>query len=142
MNLNSSFSIDSFLEMEDIEASYYPNWTNTAAEFIYGLIFLIGLSGNGVIVYVYFRSPKIQTLTNFLVLNLVIADICFLIGLPFLIYTAVFGEWHFGVALCKVYFLTAGNHDIVTSIFVVVIALDRYVIWSPDSTKDLIYAYF
>ena len=48
------------------------------------------------------RYTKMQTVTNLYILNLAIADECFLIGIPFIMTTMGLGYWPFGNVMCKV----------------------------------------
>jgi len=45
------------------------------------------------------------SVTNSYIVNLAVSDFCFLIGLPFLIITAVRRQWIFGYVCCKLPFL-------------------------------------
>ena len=73
------------------------------AKLLYGLVFLVGLFGNSLVIYVVLRFSKMQTVTNMYIVNLAIADEMFLIGLVFLITTFVYKFWMFGRLLCKLY---------------------------------------
>lgn len=54
---------------------------------LYAIVCIIGLFGNTLVIYVVLRFQKMKTVTNMYLLNLAIADECFLIGIPFLIQT-------------------------------------------------------
>jgi len=69
---------------------------------LYSLICLFGTVGNGLVMYVVARYAKMRSVTNTYIVNLAIADCCFLVGLPMLMVTAVKQMWIFGHALCKV----------------------------------------
>ena len=47
---------------------------------IYILIFLAGILGNSLVIFVVMRFPGLHTVTNTYILNLAIADMCFLLG--------------------------------------------------------------
>ena len=47
---------------------------------IYILIFLAGVIGNSLVIFVVTRFPGLHTVTNTYILNLAIADMCFLLG--------------------------------------------------------------
>ena len=47
---------------------------------IYILIFLAGVLGNSLVIFVVTRFPGLHTVTNTYILNLAIADMCFLLG--------------------------------------------------------------
>lgn len=88
-----------------------------------------------------------KTVTNAYILNLALADECFLIGIPFLIVTMVHGmargrigvgmkshslslfsgEWIFGSFLCKMYMISTSISHFSSSIFLLVMSADRYI---------------
>lgn len=68
-----------------------------------------------------------QTVTNMYILNLAIADECFLIGIPFLIITMHLGEWTFGKAMCKAYMVSTSITQFTSSIFLFIMSADRYI---------------
>lgn len=69
---------------------------------MYGIVFVVGLMGNTLVIYVVLRYTKMQTVTNLYILNLAVADEFFLIGIPFLMVTSGLGFWPFGTIMCKV----------------------------------------
>ena len=97
-----------------------------ASSAFYILICFVGLVGNFLVIMAVLRHPKMKTVTNIYILNLAVADSCFLIGLPFLIATALSETWVFGFYMCKVfYFLTSINWF--CSVFTLtVMSADRY----------------
>ena len=50
---------------------------------IYIIIFLAGVIGNSLVIFVVTRFPGLHTVTNTYILNLAIADMCFLLGKAF-----------------------------------------------------------
>jgi hypothetical protein len=76
---------------------------NLISMVLYTIVCCIGLFGNSLVIYVVLRFSKMKTVTNIYILNLAIADECFLIGIPFLITTMNLREWIFGNFLCKAY---------------------------------------
>ncbi|KAK3091210.1 hypothetical protein FSP39_017982 [Pinctada imbricata] len=92
----------------------------------YSLIFLIGLTGNGLVIYVVTRFAKMKTVTNLYILNLAISDAFFLASLPFLIVTTILRYWVFGAAMCKIYFVLF-SINLFTSVFqLTALSADRY----------------
>jgi ABC-type tungstate transport system substrate-binding protein len=64
-------------------------WFMVVIQIFYALICILGLCGNTLVIYVVLRYSKMQTVTNLYILNLALADECFLVGeligiLPFL----------------------------------------------------------
>nr|AKQ62998.1 orphan G-protein coupled receptor 4 [Platynereis dumerilii] len=100
-------------------------WTGIFTTF-YGLICIVGLVGNGLVIFVVLRYAKMKTVTNMYILNLAIADFCFLVGLPFLIVTAIMKHWIFGFAACKMFFILTSINWFTSVFTLTVMSADRY----------------
>ncbi|KAG8293817.1 somatostatin receptor type 2-like [Homalodisca vitripennis] len=94
---------------------------------LYALVCIVGLFGNSLVIYVVLRFSKMQTVTNMYIVNLAIADECFLIGIPFLIATMSLQLWPFGNIMCKIYMTTTSINQFTSSIFLTIMSADRYV---------------
>lgn len=97
-----------------------------AVSIAYGLICVVGLAGNGLVVFVIARYASMKTVTNLYILNLSIADSVFLLGLPLLITTMVAQRWVFGLVLCKVFYVMTGVNSFTGSFTLTVMSADRY----------------
>ncbi|XP_073841599.1 somatostatin receptor type 2-like [Musca autumnalis] len=93
---------------------------------LYSVVCVVGLFGNTLVIWVVFRFSKMQTVTNIYILNLAIADECFLIGIPFLLYTMRICSWKFGEYMCKAYMVSTSITQFTSSIFLLIMAADRY----------------
>ncbi|XP_013113887.1 substance-P receptor [Stomoxys calcitrans] len=93
---------------------------------LYSVVCVVGLFGNTLVIWVVFRFSKMQTVTNIYILNLAIADECFLIGIPFLLYTMRICSWKFGEFVCKAYMVSTSITQFTSSIFLLIMAADRY----------------
>ncbi|KAM6223596.1 putative G-protein coupled receptor 32 [Rhynchocyon petersi] len=98
--------------------------------------FVIGLMGNGVVLWMtFFRMPR--TVTTVWFLNLALADFAVLLSLPVPIHYLTYGQWPFSKWVCKLYqaFL---NLTFFTSIhLLILISVDRcisvlYPIWARN----------
>ncbi|XP_071050445.1 somatostatin receptor type 2-like isoform X2 [Onthophagus taurus] len=96
-------------------------------ELLFATVCIIGLLGNTLVVYVVIRFSKMQTVTNMYIVNLAIADECFLIGIPFLIVTMVEKSWIFGDFMCKTYLTLTSINQFTSSTFLLVMSADRYI---------------
>ncbi|KAH8286884.1 hypothetical protein KR018_006935 [Drosophila ironensis] len=94
---------------------------------LYGIVCLVGLFGNTLVIYVVLRFSKMQTVTNIYILNLAVADECFLIGIPFLLYTMRICSWRFGEFMCKAYMVSTSITSFTSSIFLLIMSADRYI---------------
>lgn len=99
---------------------------NLISMVLYTLVCIVGLLGNTLVIYVVLRFSKMQTVTNIYILNLAIADECFLIGIPFLLRTMHLGEWTFGSTMCKAYMVSTSITQFTSSIFLFIMSADRY----------------
>jgi len=69
---------------------------------IFSMIFLVGLIGNSMIVMAVTSNRKMWSTANFLVLNLALADLIFIIFcVPFTAVDYVVHSWPFGWVWCK-----------------------------------------
>ena len=115
------------LEFPDQSPSLLSDYVFIGTQVIYCLIFIIGLVGNTLVIYVVSCFPGLHTVTNTYILNLAIADQCFLLGLPLLIATMILRQWSFGSALCTLYLVTTSINQLTSSLFLMVLAADRYI---------------
>nr|QMS43774.1 allatostatin receptor type C [Thaumetopoea pityocampa] len=97
------------------------------AQVLYAIVCVVGLLGNTLVIYVVLRYSKMQTVTNMYIVNLAIADECFLIGIPFLIITMSVRSWPFGSFFCKAYMISTGINQFTSSIFLCIMSADRYI---------------
>ncbi|KAG4068615.1 hypothetical protein HA402_004956 [Bradysia odoriphaga] len=100
---------------------------NLMAMILYAIVCIIGLFGNTLVIYVVLRFQKMKTVTNMYLLNLAIADECFLIGIPFLVATMSEGQWNFGKTMCKAYMVSTSITQFTSSIFLIIMSADRYI---------------
>ena len=100
---------------------------NVVAIILYLVVCIIGTFGNSLVIYVVLRFSKMQTVTNRYILNLAIADECFLIGIPFLLTTMYMNEWMFGPFLCKLYMISTSITQFTSSIFLLIMSADRFI---------------
>ncbi|XP_037074032.1 LOW QUALITY PROTEIN: somatostatin receptor type 2-like [Pollicipes pollicipes] len=93
---------------------------------LYATVMMIGLSGNTLVIYVILRYSKMQTVTNFYIFNLAVADEIFLISIPFILTTMSLGHWPFGMVMCKIYWTITSINQFTSSLFLTVMSADRY----------------
>lgn len=133
----SLFSPGSGLHAHNQPSNY---WAHILVQILYGIVCFVGLCGNTLVIYVVVRFSKMQTVTNMYIVNLAIADECFLVGIPFLITTASLGYWPFGNIGCKAYFTSTSINQITSSMFLLIMSADRFVpklFFSPPITDCL-----
>lgn len=92
----------------------------------YGLICVIGMLGNGLVIFVIIRYTKMKTVTNMYILNLSIADGVFLLGLPMVMTTITVRHWIYGAVLCKVYYISTVMNIFTGAFTLTVMSADRF----------------
>lgn len=92
---------------------------------VYGIIFLLGIIGNGLVIVVMGYQKKVKTMTDKYRLHLSVADLLFVITLPFWAVDAA-SSWYFGGFLCvSVHMIYTVN--LYSSVLILAfISLDRY----------------
>ncbi|XP_033999625.1 somatostatin receptor type 5-like isoform X1 [Trematomus bernacchii] len=103
-----------------------PMSFNVVTAVVYSIVFIVGLLGNTLVIYVVVRYTKMKTITNMYILNLALADELCILGIPFLGTSGVLSYWPYGDFFCKVY-MTADAMSQFSSIFcLTVMSIDRY----------------
>lgn len=105
---------------------------------LYVLIFVVGIFGNILSVYVVIRNRAMHTITNKFIVNLCLSDIlqC-LLAVPFTPINALGKSWQFGELLCKLVPVVLLISVFVSTLTSVVIALDRYMIIVHPHTQRM-----
>ncbi|XP_012580293.1 PREDICTED: succinate receptor 1 [Condylura cristata] len=94
----------------------------------YGLEFVVGVTGNMVVVFGYLFCLKNWNSSNIYLFNLSISDLIFFCTLPMLIKSYAWGEWTYGNELCIInrYMLHANLYTGI--LFLTFISIDRYML--------------
>lgn len=92
---------------------------------VYGIIFLLGIIGNGLVICVVGYQKKVRNMTDKYRLHLSVADLLFVLTLPFWAVDAA-SKWYFGSFLCvSVHVIYSVN--LYSSVLILAfISLDRY----------------
>ncbi|XP_043117897.1 C-C chemokine receptor type 5-like [Puntigrus tetrazona] len=94
---------------------------------LYSIVFILGLIGNGLVVWVLIRYRQKSNMTDVCLLNLALSDLLFLVSLPFWAHSAM-DEWIFGSFMCRTMtgFFMMGLYGSI--FFMVLMTVDRYVV--------------
>lgn len=89
-NESASIIIEYFLTTDEYSYEYEPCIKDGVRSFgssflptLYSLVFLLGLTGNTLVVLVLLNYKRLKSMTDIYVLNLAISDLLFVLGLPF-----------------------------------------------------------
>ncbi|GAA6229071.1 C-C chemokine receptor type 1-like isoform X1 [Lates japonicus] len=116
----SNFSPCTYVELNHFGKVFLPT--------LYGLVFLLGFVGNGLVVCVLVKHRNQTNLTDMCLFNLALSDLLFVLTLPFYAHASMVNEWVFKDFMCR-FLSTCHTIGFFSSIFfIVVMTLDRYVV--------------
>ncbi|NXO26010.1 CCR7 protein, partial [Cisticola juncidis] len=92
---------------------------------MYTLICLMGLLGNGLVMLTNIYFKRLKTMTDVFLLNLALADILFLLTLPFW-GTSAATDWVFGSSACKAMYCICKMSFFSGMLLLLSISIDRY----------------
>ncbi|XP_062297705.1 C-C chemokine receptor type 3-like [Scomber scombrus] len=117
---------DGYDDPVEICNSEAVNYLGAQISYIYYFMFLFSLVGNGLVLVIIHRFERLTTVTNILLLNLVMSSLIFMSSLPFHGVYMQLSNWIFGNVMCKivgsVYYL--GFYSSV--LFLVLLTFDRH----------------
>lgn len=126
---------------ESASASYYPSdendfvcsleevrqFSRVFVPIAYSLICVFGLLGNILVVITFAFYKKAKSMTDVYLLNMAIADILFVLTLPFWAVTHATGTWTFSSAVCKLMKGIYAVNFICGMLLLACISMDRYI---------------
>ncbi|KAH1174178.1 hypothetical protein KIL84_002322 [Mauremys mutica] len=104
-------------EVRSFRAAFLPT--------MYSLICIVGLLGNGLVMLTYIYFKRLKTMTDIYLLNLALADILFLLTLPFWA-TSAAKYWIFGEFACKAVYCICKMSFFSGMLLLLAISIDRY----------------
>ncbi|XP_033630765.1 delta-type opioid receptor-like [Asterias rubens] len=129
MNVTDFSTLNLTEEEEEEEGNFSDiQLAGTIIGSLYMIITIVGILGNGTVIYVVLRFAKMKTVTNCYILNLAVADAVFVTFLT-LMAVSNFMEtyWIFGAFLCKVYFGIDMFNMVISVWCLTAMSVDRYV---------------
>ena len=104
-------------------------WVKAIFIIIYCIIFILGISGNLLVVYVVLRHKTMRSITNIFIANLAVSDMVMcLLAVPLTPLSSFLGSWVFGEALCHILPMIIAVSVYVSTLTSMVIAIYRYVL--------------
>lgn len=124
-------SLESFqtcvIEQALVQMRYMSSTQADIFTFIYACISLLGVLGNGLVIFVVVRRPEMRTTRNVFIVNLALSNFLLaLILVPFLWLPASRFEFSYGAFMCKVAQAFPSTNIFCSTLTVSVIAVDRY----------------
>ncbi|XP_012493468.1 PREDICTED: C-C chemokine receptor type 9 [Propithecus coquereli] len=135
-NMSDDYSYDPTSSMDDYMNFNFTDFfckKNNVRQFashflppLYWLVFIVGAVGNSLVILVYWYCTRVKTMTDMFLLNLAIADLLFLVTLPFWAIAAA-DQWKFQTFMCKVVNSTYKMNFYSCVLLIMCISVDRYI---------------
>lgn len=116
-------SYPTYNNMSDVAA---PMPFSVVTAVVYTIVFIVGLLGNTLVIYVVVRYTKMKTITNMYILNLALADELYILGIPFLGTNSALSYWPYGDFFCKVCMTADAMSQFSSTFCLTVMSIDRY----------------
>lgn len=126
VSATSSQSYPSYPTQNNISDVATPMPFSMVTAVIYTIVFIVGLLGNTLVIYVVVRYTKMKTVTNMYILNLALADELYILGIPFLGTNSVLSYWPYGDFFCKVCMTADAMSQFSSTFCLTVMSIDRY----------------
>ncbi|KAK2170651.1 hypothetical protein LSH36_1g03035 [Paralvinella palmiformis] len=111
---------------EQLDVLKRPVWRGLIVA-LYISIIVVGLVGNGIVVFVVAKNRHMHNITNIFIANLALSDIGLCaFSLPVQLYYQVTDSWVFGESMCQVIFAAFAVPMYVSTLTILLIAFDRY----------------
>ncbi|XP_071872896.1 RYamide receptor isoform X1 [Bombus fervidus] len=125
-NVTNPEDCNYFSESQSI---FSTKWFRSIICFLYSTVFVVALTGNGLVCYVVHSSPRMKTVTNFFIVNLAFGDILMaLFCVPTSsISTLILQYWPFGPEVCFIVIYLQAVSVLVSAYTLVAISIDRYI---------------
>lgn len=95
---------------------------------LFALIFLVGVIGNGTLIFVFIRHRTMRSVPNIYIMSLSIGDFIVIAGtVPFISTIYILDSWPYGLFLCKLSEFLRDVSISVTVFTLTVLSIDRYV---------------
>ncbi|XP_078688791.1 somatostatin receptor type 2-like [Branchiostoma floridae x Branchiostoma belcheri] len=110
-----------------MELDLFPSaLESTVLPILYCFLCAFGLAGNVLVIYVVSNFSKMRTVANVYLLNLAVADVLFLLVLPFLATDVILMAWPFGDFMCRSVVLATNINGFASFFSLAVLSVDRY----------------
>ena len=139
-DLISSISSSSFAKSNEVNQSdFFELWLNRVLLVIYLIIFVVGLTGNFIVIYFVLFYKRMQTMTNNFITNLAVADLLVIfICVPITASRLLYDSWIFGRFMCRISGFAQGVSLSVSVLTLTAISIDRYyIIYKPMKARSI-----
>ncbi|XP_053313427.1 probable G-protein coupled receptor 34 [Spea bombifrons] len=136
LSAHTNFLMDNFTAVTEFFSTGTSNISECSADersldvalaVLYGIVFIIGLTGNVLALYVFLCIHSKRNSIQVYLLNTAIADLLMIFCLPFRIAYHLLRKWNLGVVFCKVIGNLFYMNMYMSIVLLGLISIDRYV---------------
>jgi hypothetical protein len=124
MSLNSSVYVNEYWMQFNPVAEHW----HYAMVGLYSAIFAFSLPASLFVTVYYVQNIKIRKTYSFLIINLMVANLVFVVNLPLVIYNSFYGKWMFSKEACYYYGVCSFISSFVSRITMTMIGIERYLV--------------
>lgn len=129
-DMDSDSNYSDYYNPEELECPCNFNNNNSVnrviGPYIHSIICILGFVGNSLVIITYALYKRTKSMTDVYLLNVAIADLLFVLALPFIVYNELY-SWPMGQVACK---LLRGSYSINMysgMLMLASISIDRYI---------------
>ncbi|KAI9549953.1 putative allatostatin B receptor [Daphnia sinensis] len=101
-DLNQQLELENEKNLSTDYIAYDQRQETYIVPFLFSAIFLIGVVGNGCLIYIFCRHKSMRSLPNLYIFNLAVVDLLVLLcSVPFTATIYTFDSWPYGEFVCK-----------------------------------------
>ncbi|NXS53840.1 GPR25 protein, partial [Brachypteracias leptosomus] len=121
--------VTNITENQDIISRWEVFFTTIFIPVLYSSIFLLGLVGNLFVIALMAKKSGGKRMVDTFVLNLAVADVIFVLTLPFWVVAGARGNrWPLGEGLCKLSSFVIAVNRCSSILFLTALSLERYLV--------------
>ncbi|XP_039267627.2 type-1 angiotensin II receptor B-like [Styela clava] len=129
LNLTKSFGANSSTSMNDTDHAHAESseeFNSVVLPILYTFVCIVGLLGNGLVIYIMYLKKQSRNITDIYILNLAIADFIFVAMMPVWTTSVALKRWIFGQAICKLASGCTYFHLYASVFFLTAMSVDRF----------------
>ncbi|KAK3571091.1 hypothetical protein QTP86_001797 [Hemibagrus guttatus] len=122
------YSLTNGNEHELCSVNHVRNFGQVFLPTLYSIVFIVGFIGNGLVLCVLVKYHNRSNVTDVCLFNLALADLLFLISLPFWAHYVAINQWTFGSIMCHAVTALYMMGFYGSIFFMILMTIDRYAV--------------
>ncbi|XP_022063428.2 somatostatin receptor type 5 [Acanthochromis polyacanthus] len=128
--MDTSFQLDTDYNHTYVDEHFYyvdhVDGFGITMAILYLVVCIVGLAGNTLVIVAILKLDKMSSSTTVYIFNLALADVLFMVGLPFIATQNFQNHWMFSDIACKAVMVLDGINQFTSVFCLTVLSIDRY----------------